>query len=292
MNPERILVLVNPISGRGEGGRSAGRLGRAFQDLGVRAEVVFLPGPGGAGEIIAAGLTGYEAVVAVGGDGTVSEVAGAVFASGFDLPLGLIPLGLSNCLARHLGLPFRMEKAAKVIVRGRLKKVDLALAGDRTVLSFLGAGFDAAVVDRTARRRRGTIRNIDYLRAAAEVLLGREEWPVLSLEVDGRRVEGLFFQIILSALSNYARFFRTPGTEGHQVYLFRGRGPSSLLKSLLKTGLDRNLDRVCDLTLPVKKSLRIEAVKGEGLYQFDGEIGGRLPVECRVHPGALVFFVP
>lgn len=288
---DSILVLVNPISGRGRGARAAGRLARAFERHGLEARIVLLPGPGSARTLVRDMAPSYAAVAAVGGDGTVNEVAGALLAAGRRRPLGLVPLGLSNCLARHLNLPAEPEGAVAVIARGRLKKMDAALVGDRAVVSFLGAGFDAAVAFKVALARRGPIRNRDYIRAAARVFFSRD-WPKIQVQVDGRRIEGRFFQVILCQITNYANYFRVPVRTGFNVYLFKGSGPAGLIRSLLRLGPRREMFRARDLDLPVRERLELYDPHGQARYQTDGEAGGRLPVDCQVKPGALNIFVP
>jgi diacylglycerol kinase family enzyme len=287
----KILVLVNPISGRGAGRIAAEALPRIFEELDVAARVELIPGPGGADEIVKRAGGEFEAVVAVGGDGTVGEVAGAVFLHGLAKPVGLIPLGLSNCLARHLNLPFDMKRAAAVAARGNTSRIDLAFVDGKTVLSFLGAGFDASVVDKVARARKGAVSDGRYVGAAIRTAF-REQWAQLEVEIDGRLVEGTWYQAIASAVTNYAHYFSLPRRKGFQVYLFKGTGIVDASRTLARSGLGRDLAKAADVSLPVGERLVIRAKKGGGFYQYDGEAGGPLPVDCRIEPQALDFLAP
>ncbi|MDY6852472.1 MAG: diacylglycerol kinase family protein [Thermodesulfobacteriota bacterium] len=288
---KRALVLVNPISGKGRGREVAGRLGAAFEQNGLEAEIIVLPGPGSVAALVRDSAPDHQAVVAVGGDGTVNEVAEALLTLGPDMVLGVVPLGLSNCLARVLGLPLALEKAVGVMARGRTKRLDLAWAGDHLIAAFLGAGFDAAVVEKVARTRHGGVHNRDYIRAAGPVFFSSTR-PEIRVEVDGRLVEGHCFQVILSAIGNYARYFRLADRPGFTAYLFKGSRPKGLVRALAGLGPGRNLGRACDLALPVTKTLSLTAKKGRPLFQVDGEARGPLPVDCRVSPEALEVLVP
>jgi diacylglycerol kinase (ATP) len=184
----------------------------------MKAEVLCLPGPGAAAFLVQHHVEGFQAVIAVGGDGTVNEVAAGLAEHAPEVPLGILPLGLSNCLARHFRLPRDIGRAALVVSEGRTAPLPLALASGRVVTSFLGAGFDAEIVHRVAARRKGAIRNWNYVRAGLEPALKAP--PALRAAVDGRAVEGSWFQAILISINNYARFFpggRSGGIPGHPV---------------------------------------------------------------------------
>ncbi|MFH1092378.1 MAG: diacylglycerol kinase family protein [Pseudomonadota bacterium] len=291
LSGQSCLVLINPISGRGLGAELAETIVRAFKRAGVVAEAVMLSGPGSGLELIRERAGGHAAVVAVGGDGTINEIVGAVYDSGVVLPLGIIPLGLSNCLARHWGQPLDIAAAVRVIVAGKKIKADLAWADGRVVLAFLGAGLDAEVVREVSRRRRGPVHNRDYFRAAVSAFR-RKEYPGLEVQVDGQAVGGLYYQVILSQISNYARFFHLPRQTGFWVYLFRGSGPFGLIRTIYRTRLTGNLGRAADLALPVRDSLVINHRHGRGFYQYDGEAGRPLPVTCLIKTGAFEVLAP
>lgn len=83
------------------------------------------------------------AVVAVGGDGTVNEVIQALAGKG--IPMGIVPTGSGNGLARHAGIPLDIEQALALIRKGETHPIDLGLANERYFISNAGAGFDAWV---------------------------------------------------------------------------------------------------------------------------------------------------
>ena len=82
---------------------------------------------------------GAEVVVAAGGDGTICEVLQGLHAAGRGT-LAILPLGTGNDAARTLGLPLRLEDAARVVLAGERRRVDLMKAGDRVVLNAIGVG--------------------------------------------------------------------------------------------------------------------------------------------------------
>jgi YegS/Rv2252/BmrU family lipid kinase len=91
---------------------------------------------------------GFDAVVAVGGDGTVNEVACGLRDS--KTALGIIPMGSGNGFARHLNIPVRPQKALEVINHSQPISVDYGLANGKLFVSTCGTGFDALVADNFA----------------------------------------------------------------------------------------------------------------------------------------------
>eukprot|EP01098_Paradermamoeba_levis_P013660 TRINITY_DN6268_c0_g1_i1.p1 TRINITY_DN6268_c0_g1~~TRINITY_DN6268_c0_g1_i1.p1 ORF type:complete len:272 (+),score=-2.97 TRINITY_DN6268_c0_g1_i1:594-1409(+) len=85
----------------------------------------------------------WKAVVAVGGDGTVNEIARVLVGS--DIPIGVLPLGSGNGLARHLGIPLTLEASLKRLFEGVVTTIDSAQLNDIPFFCTAGMGFDAYV---------------------------------------------------------------------------------------------------------------------------------------------------
>jgi YegS/Rv2252/BmrU family lipid kinase len=98
-------------------------------------------------------LEGYYAVVAVGGDGTVNEVATALV--GTNTALGIIPNGSGNGFARHLDISTRMNRALEMLNNSETIQVDYATVNDIPFFSTFGVGFDAVVAQDFADSSRG-----------------------------------------------------------------------------------------------------------------------------------------
>jgi len=87
---------------------------------------------------------GVEAVIAGGGDGTISTAAGIAFASG--KPLGVLPAGTMNLFARALGMPPDLDKAVEALARGQIEQIDIATANGRPFVHQFGVGIHARLV--------------------------------------------------------------------------------------------------------------------------------------------------
>jgi diacylglycerol kinase (ATP) len=104
-------------------------------------------------------LEGAEKIIAVGGDGTINEVAAALLYS--NIPLGIIPMGSGNGLANHLGIPLTFHLALERAINGVLITIDAGKWNDRPFFCTAGIGFDAQVAAHFAKRaKRGFVNYI------------------------------------------------------------------------------------------------------------------------------------
>lgn len=87
--------------------------------------------------------SGAGLILAVGGDGTVNEIASRI--TGTEVVLGIIPMGSGNGLARHLGIPLRAREAAKLLSTGSIKAIDSCRINDKYFFCTAGVGFDAHI---------------------------------------------------------------------------------------------------------------------------------------------------
>jgi YegS/Rv2252/BmrU family lipid kinase len=162
---KRIVFIVNPASGV----FSKENLGEIIQsklDLTQYApEIKLTEGPGHATDICRQQIQrGTEVVVAVGGDGSVNEVARGI--TGSEVAMGIIPAGSGNGLAHHLKIPISRKNAIDVINKGHVIKIDTGMVNDRLFVSIAGIGFDGLVAKRFEHAKlRGFV---GYLRMVAE----------------------------------------------------------------------------------------------------------------------------
>jgi diacylglycerol kinase (ATP) len=194
---ERVALIANPAAGRGRAGTLLPSVREAFAAVGAR-DVFLTTQPGDearlAREAVALGCT---TVVAVGGDGTWSRVAGALVDLGADVRFVPVAAGTGNDLAKSLGLPSHDAGAMARLAVGRgERRIDVGRIDTRCFLNAAGIGFDAAVIEATldVRWLRG---DALYLYAALRELLGYREF-VAEVSLDGdapepRRLLALVF---------------------------------------------------------------------------------------------------
>ena len=152
MSSRRLHFIVNPAAGRGRGGRIAPLIEEAMAKAGARFELSLTSGPGDAIKLAALATKEADVVVAVGGDGTVSEVVNGLRDS--DTVLGILPVGSGNDFIKVVGIPSDPQAALDVILQGWERRVDLGVVNDRLYINSVGIGIDAAVARTMNRSRR------------------------------------------------------------------------------------------------------------------------------------------
>lgn len=147
---KNIAFIINPISGT----QNKRKLPKTIEQLLDKeqwlANIVFTERAGHATELARQyARMGFDAVVAVGGDGTVNEVASGLRDT--ETALGIIPMGSGNGFARHIGIPLRTQRAIEMLNRSEVIKADYGLAEDHVFVTTCGTGFDALIADRFAQ---------------------------------------------------------------------------------------------------------------------------------------------
>lgn len=141
---EKILFIINPVSGRKSKDFIPELINEIFNDKDYDVKIVFTQAIGEATKIVKQhALKGYNKVVAVGGDGTVNEVASGVV--DVDGVLGIVPLGSGNGLARHLKIPLNSRKALELIKKAKPIAIDYGKINDQKFFCTTGVGFDAHI---------------------------------------------------------------------------------------------------------------------------------------------------
>jgi diacylglycerol kinase (ATP) len=179
---KKILFIINPISGVGKQKCVEKLIAERIDSNLYSVEIAYTTAPGDATEISRkAAAGGIDIVVAVGGDGTVNEIATGLVET--DTALGIVPAGSGNGLARHLNIPMNMKTAIDIIGRGSIIKIDTATIDDQLFVNVAGVGFDASVAKKfAAAGKRGFS---TYFRITATSYLNYEP-KQYSLKIDGK----------------------------------------------------------------------------------------------------------
>lgn len=140
----KITIIINPISGNRRRRDESIRHVRGFAADHCVADIVETGKRGDAAAFSREAVRrGQDMVVAVGGDGTINEVASQLVDT--DVCLGIIPLGSGNGLARSIYLPKDIEEACQVLRKGRISTIDVGKVNERYFFLIAGVGFDAHV---------------------------------------------------------------------------------------------------------------------------------------------------
>ncbi|HTB23272.1 MAG TPA: diacylglycerol kinase family protein [bacterium] len=294
---KKIVFLINP----GAGSRAASKVRRLAPTL--------FPQPEWAAEFKdlvdwreirplarAAAKAGAWAVVAVGGDGTLNQVAQAL--QGSTCRLGLVPAGTGNGYARALGIPLDARGACAVIALGRVARLDfIAADSGRGYANMLGIGYDAWIAS-SANRLRWLNRFSGFLRylVAGIQCLPRLRPQALRLTLDkGLVVEGRFLMVAVANSPQYG-FGCTiaPAARMDDGYVdvvcVPAVAPWTFLRNCVRLFKRKAL---VGASFHRCRELRIESLEAQPLaVHMDGEPGGTTPVRMTVKAGALRTLVP
>ncbi len=145
---KKIAFIVNPISGTGQKESAIAYLKEVFADEQQFHTTFYKTSFAGDAYLAAKRFTqeNYDIVVAIGGDGTVNQVAKGLIHS--DTKLGIIPFGSGNGLARHLKIPLSYASAVDTILKEKVQLIDAGQINDETFFCTAGLGFEAVIGDR------------------------------------------------------------------------------------------------------------------------------------------------
>lgn len=299
-----FLLIVNPVSGRGTGRKRASELAAALGRRGLRVETVETRARGSATELAALGASRHDAVVAVGGDGTLNEVLRGLWSlarPAEELPaLGFFPSGTANAAAPAFRLPVEAEAAATLFHQTPPKAADFGVVttggGDRPFLLWCGAGYDAVVIDVLNSARTGRMGLLGLARNAPAVTrrILRYDEPPVAVECDGQRWVGMAGAVVanVSEIAFGATIAASADPfDGVLDVVSVPAGAKARLPAMTVAMFSSSLQSVRAARTAQVVSVRMTSA-GEVPVQVDGEPAGRLPLEVRVVAGGIRLLVP
>ena len=301
----RTIFLVNPASDNGATGKRWPELAHRAEGLGLAGETLFSERPGHLIELAErASREGAELVVAVGGDGTLSETVTGLVRAGGSTELAMIPIGTGMDFVRTYGIPVRFEDAVRTARDGRPRAIDVGRVTYRTwdgseaqryVANVGSVGMSAAVAQRANAMTKVAGGRATFFYALVRVFL---EWKntLVTVELDdGERREGRMHDVIV-ANGQY---------HGGAMWLAPEARPDDGLFDVVLIGDITKRDFVTTapkiyrgtyLSHPKVELLRTRTVAVDAPerlpIELDGEQVGTTPVRFEIVPGALRVRVP
>lgn len=207
---KKIFLIINRFAGHRKGDRAIDIVVPFLKKTGCEVAYSFTQHPGHATELAKkASNEGFDLVVAVGGDGTVNEVASGLINS--TTVMGIIPMGSGNGLARELGLSMNMRKSAATLVDGESLHIDVCRLNDQRFLCTSGIGFDALIADKMSKASsRGFLK---YVQLVVQESIFYKPLNV-RMTIDGVRMEKPVFLITFANASQFGNnAFIAPGAS-------------------------------------------------------------------------------
>lgn len=302
MEPNEWLVILNPVSGRGQALRHQAEIVRLLNQQGMRHSVAVSGFHGHTIELVSAALAaGCRRLLVAGGDGSLNEAVNGILAqnevAATDILLANLPVGTGNDWARSHQVPSDWPAAVALAASEASAVHDAGLAefGDgsrRWFINVAGVGFDAAVVERKMARGFGPLA---YMMGLLGALWSYRPLPVrVSLDQGLPRDARIF--VHFAALGKHCGGGMLIAPEAVPD---DGRFHSVLINAMSRLEVLANLKRLFDGTLPSHPKVEastcatIDVAAPTALgVEADGELIGHTPVTFRVLPRAIRVVVP
>ena len=288
--PREIALLTNPTAGKGRGGKARSAVVERLRGAGLLVRDLSGQNADDALDLARAAVAdGVESLVVLGGDGMVHLGIQAVAGTG--IPLGIVPAGTGNDVARYFDLP-RKDPVAAVdrVIAGTTRTVDLARAGSKYFATVLCAGFDAMVNERANRMTwpKGQMRY--NLATLSELRVFR---PLhYTLDLDGKQVTLEAMMVSVGNGPSFGGGLRI--AEG--ALLDDGMLDVIVIKPMSRGSLVRTYPKLfkgTHVTHPQYEHhlVRSVTIACQGITTYaDGERFGDLPLTVECAPGALTVY--
>lgn len=218
---QRAEVIVNPIAGQGAPMRVADEARIHLEERGWEVGVRPTNAAGHATELAQACLDTADLIVVVGGDGTVREAVAGL--DGAPVPVGFVPMGNANVLARELNIPRRAEHSIPLLTSGEPLAIDVGRVDDLIFLSMVSVGYDGWTITGVDRLRRTRLGGWLYRHGGSSALYVLAGLPPLLLraipnrvciEADGKVLSRRYPSAVFSNAETYGLgWAMTPGAD-------------------------------------------------------------------------------
>jgi YegS/Rv2252/BmrU family lipid kinase len=293
-----ILIVHNPVAGTSEAEYVKQVFDRQFSSQGIiynRHETKRQPAQEIGKSIRAAVQRGVDMVLAAGGDGTVSAVANALVNTA--VPMGIIPLGSGNTLARGLGIPLDLNESLELITGDHtIRSLDTIVAGSDHFLLNLSIGLSARVVADTKRRQKRRFGKAAYALQSLQNLAGLRRHKYF-LTIDGLKITARASEVYVAnaGLVGFKALRLSPEIKPDDgilhVCILSARTLVELVRLLLDA-LRGNPESRPELNcIAAKKEILIDS-NAPRPVQGDGELISETPLKVGIAPASIDMIVP
>lgn len=196
---KRILFIVNPVSGVYKKDDVEREI-RSHINMEI-FEIEFIQTEYAKHAIVLARNAvqqGFDAVIAIGGDGSVNEIANGLVHS--NVALGLIPFGSGNGFARHFRIPFNTKKCIEIINNFNILRIDTCMFNEKYFVNVAGIGFDAKVAEELVNKKSRGI--IPYLLGSIKNYFTAQSHP-FTIYVDELRIRKRAYVLAIANAKQY-----------------------------------------------------------------------------------------
>lgn len=290
-----VAVVANPIAGQGKGRATARRVCASLEKAGMRGREIFdLP------RVEIGELRSADAIVAIGGDGTLRAVAGRCMGGGGTMPPLLpVPMGTANLMGRYLGIGWEAadleERIVQSLQRGEVAMLDAAQCNGELFLLMAGVGIDGQIVHELDKMRKGPINYASYALPTA-LAIANYRYPPIRVIADEEEIFPMAPGVALVAnISEYGTGFplaphARPDDGMLDVCVIPVDSPVDAVQKFLHAAAGEHL-LIEGVVYSRGKQIEITSAEPAPI-QIDGDAGGYTPVKIELLPSKVPFIVP
>ena len=292
-----IYVILNPVAGSSDPDDLRQAIEELSRKRGWIHDVYVTTGRENIAEVTrAACKQGADLIIAAGGDGTVASVVNGVKDTG--VPLGVIPVGTGNGLARAMRIPIEPQAAMDLLFgEHTIREIDAMQVGDRYFILNVSAGISSRAMNMTDSEEKQRFGILAYAGKIVQDVLESEP-SLFRLVVDGFEVKVRASEVLVSnaeLLKEPPYLFGTPEgfSDGQfDVNILTAESPGDYIRLAwdLLSDSQESKNNLEDFT--VRESISIDVLGEPHLVQADGEEIGHTPVEVRMARNAIKIVVP
>jgi YegS/Rv2252/BmrU family lipid kinase len=290
-------LIFNPVAGQGDGEQDLANI-IALLEPELNLDVQITSKEMDAGELAQAAVKrGAEAIIASGGDGTLSAAAEALVGS--TIPLGIISRGTANAFANALGLSDTIEESCRDIIGGHTKIVDAAYCNGKPMVLLAGIGFEAETVEQADRDTKKRLGMLAYVFSGIKQLRELESFDA-EIETEDQIIKVTAAAItIANAAPPTSVLAQGPAGVIYDDGLLdltivapaNARGAIAASFHLLQSALTGNAADREDIGYLRAKRIKVTTDPPQKVA-LDGEIIGTTPVEVECIPKGITIFAP
>lgn len=294
---ERTFIVMNPVAGATDSDAARETIENTFKENGVDYEVYLTKKEDNIPEIVSKAIdSGFRRVAAIGGDGTVSLVAAALVNR--DVPLGILPAGSGNVLARALGIPLDLSEALDLFMNyTRTRTIDAMQVEDKFYFLNVSAGLSSLTMLRTRREDKRRFGMLAYLWRGFEQLRRFRPYFFRVL-IDGTEhrmpaSEVLIANASFMGINPYFNTDReiTPDDSVLDVCIVRSRKLRDVPALAVELITRKSTPFPTVECFPVRQEVVLNTTR-RAPVQGDGELAGHTPMRVKIIPQALQVIVP
>ncbi|HEY9781093.1 MAG TPA: YegS/Rv2252/BmrU family lipid kinase [Leptolyngbyaceae cyanobacterium] len=298
MTQNTACLIFNPVAGQSDPEQDLAKI-RSLLEPEFDLDIRFTSEEKDADEIASEAIAqGAKAIIASGGDGTLSAAANALVKT--NIPLGIISRGTANAFAAALELPDTIEAACETILGGATRQVDAATCNGLPMVLLAGIGFEAETVERADRRAKKRFGMLAYVMAGLQQLRELESFTaeietadkVISLTASAVTVANAAPPSSILAQGPAGVVFDDGLLDVTIVAPASRAGAIAASYHLLQTALNENSAADRDDIGYLRAQRVIIRTNPAQKVVVDGEIIGETPIDVECVPGGLTIFVP